>query len=483
MHRPVLCLLILAAAAGCSGAGPRAAGPEPESTAAARLDLILAVDSIAADRAVVSLIGAPAGAIALTVSPASGAAVVHQAASDMASGRPLQWPVEGLEAGARYVVDWRFEARDGRTAAGRRSFRTAPPAAEAAAVRFAFGADLGGQNVCRDREHGYAIFAAIAARRPDFFVALGDMIYADDVCEPRGQYGNPQVAHSVGTARNAADFAAHWAYQFEDSALARLRATTPWYAAWDDHEIVNDFDPATAGRRLRDGRRLMKAYSGLSGEPLYRRVRYGRHLDLFVLDTRSHRARNDRPDTGPYPKSMLGERQRAWLTAGLADSDATWKIVASSVPLAIPTGTSKPGVRDGWANGDSDTGFERELLEVLHAVARAGVQNIVFLSGDVHFATALRHRVPDTQLRFVELVVGPLSAGVYPTENLDPTLEPQRLFMHGPAADAPIDDFAAALHWFNFGLIEIAADGMLDASVVNARGIAVYTLRLQPQRK
>lgn len=97
-------------------------------------------------------------------------------------------------------------------------------------------------------------------------------------------------------------------------------------------------------------------------------MRWGRHVELFVLDTRSFREPNDRPDTGPAPKTLLGAEQRAWLLDALAGSDATWKVVVSSVPLAIPTG--RPAARDGWSDLGGETGFEREA-RALFAEAHA----------------------------------------------------------------------------------------------------------------
>lgn len=52
--------------------------------------------------------------------------------------------------------------------------------------------------------------------------------------------------------------------------------------------------------------------------------------------------------------------QLAWLKESLTNSTAVWKIIATSVPMSIPTG---PGdtYRDGWANFDGDTGYEQEV--------------------------------------------------------------------------------------------------------------------------
>src|SRR6185369_13311822 len=86
--------------------------------------------------------------------------------------------VDGLQPGAEHA--YRVRCGAGPTVSGR--FRTAPSPSEAAAVRFVFGGDVGGQNVCRDAARGYPIFATILDRAPDFFVALGDMVYADGAC-------------------------------------------------------------------------------------------------------------------------------------------------------------------------------------------------------------------------------------------------------------------------------------------------------------
>ena len=67
-----------------------------------------------------------------------------------------------------------------RVGSERGSFETAPAADDSEAVRLVFGGDVAGQNVCRDTREGFPIFETIRAERPDVFVGLGDMIYADN---------------------------------------------------------------------------------------------------------------------------------------------------------------------------------------------------------------------------------------------------------------------------------------------------------------
>jgi alkaline phosphatase D len=367
----------------------------------------------------------------------------------------------------------------------RGSFRTAPDPHAAAAVRFAWGGDVGGQNVCRDSQRGYPIFAELAARSLDFFIGLGDMIYADDVCTAQGRFGNAQIpgppaAFDVGT------FWAHWRYNRADAAFRQLLARVPYYAVWDDHEIRNDAganDDATAlapgGRLLPIALRAFLDYQPLippGSDPtrLYRRVRWGRHLELFFLDTRQYRDAKAAPDTPAQHKTMLGREQLVWLEAALADSDATWKVIVCSVPLSIPT---SPETHDGFANAGGSGGYEREALRLFDALRARGIRDSVWITTDVHFATGFVYHpfAGDPGWAAYEFTSGPLSAGVFPTRALDQTLGPERLFFYAPPSSDAIASFDEALGWFNFGLVDIGDDGGLRISIVNGRGATVFT--------
>src|SRR5690606_9584554 len=129
---------------------------------------------------------------------------------------------------------------------GRGRFRTAPEPSRPAALRIVWSGDLGGQNVCRDAEEGYGIFSRIGVMRPDIFIGLGDIVYADDTCRETGRYGNRQLP-GPPPASDLAEFRAHWAYNRDDPHLQQLLAQVPYVGVWDDHEIRDDggeFDPA-----------------------------------------------------------------------------------------------------------------------------------------------------------------------------------------------------------------------------------------------
>lgn len=363
------------------------------------------------------------------------------------------------------------------------AFRTAPAPDRAAEVTFAWSADLGGHQLCRREGRGYRVFRAIGEAAPDFFIAAGDLIYADHTCPREGYDGPGGWTNVPGRFRDVTsvdwtDPAAvrtairkHWRYNLEDPHLQRFRASTPWYAQWDDHEAVDDFGaswnawPEAPDRPgyptvVAEARAALFDYQPLHGadgvpEPIHRSFRWGSEVELFLLDARSYRSRNDLPDSPG--KTMLGAEQREWLVRGVAESTATWKLVAGEVPLSIPTGDE--GARDGWADAGEDTGFEHELRAILADLDAADVENLVFVVADAHVARALAYEVDadgdGDALAFHEFVAGPLTARIKELDPLDPTFEPRELFGHGGT--------------FNFGLVRVVPNGASSSLRVQYR--------------
>ncbi|MEO1576153.1 MAG: alkaline phosphatase D family protein, partial [Pseudomonadota bacterium] len=169
------------------------------------------------------------------------------------------------------------------------------------------------------------------------------------------------------------------------------------------------------------------------------------------------------------------------LIDGLKTSTAQWKFVASSVPITIPTGWPETAPRDGWASGSGEDGFERELTAIFAALAQARVRNLIWLTADVHFATGFELRpLPEhPDFSTVEWVVGPMSAGVFPNETMDPTFRPRRLFMYAP--DEPPASLDEALAWYNFGEATVEKSGQLTLRVVNGRGKTMAEMKIAPR--
>jgi alkaline phosphatase D len=410
-------------------------------------------------------------------------------------------PLEHLRPGTTYRYRAWFSLRGHGSShwpLARGTFRTAPRDGQAEPLRLAFGGDLNGQNVCRDAAEGMPIVQTVRARHPDVFVGLGDSIYADNACSDVGMYGNTQIPWRFGPAADVPTYWAHWRYTRADPGLERLLSGTDYVGVWDDHEVVNDFGPLTDTRSTppyTPGVHLMPlglkafldytpvAIAENTPSRLYRSLRWGKNLELFVLDTRQYRDPNFEPDTDAHPKTMLGREQVTWLKEKLAASDATWKVIVSSVPMSIPTGfPAVPNGRDGWANFDQATGYERELLDILRFMQEHAIRNSVWITTDVHFAEAFRY-VPlgsDPGFAVHELVTGPMNARIFPTMDFDTTLNPQRLAFFGPPSPGAVTTWTEAKRWFNFGELDLSGGGALTMRIVNTAGEIEFERTLTP---
>jgi alkaline phosphatase D len=154
---------------------------------------------------------------------------------------------------------------------------------------------------------------------------------------------------------------------------------------------------------------------------------------------------------------MLGAAQRAWLLEGLAQSEATWKVIVSSVPLGMFTGGASS---DSWSGANvfgyprGGNGFVRERTAILDAIRAGGMRNVVVLSGDVHHAELIRHE-PAPGFVLHEFIAGPLAARQGFRRFLDRSLHSRSL---------------GSLGWANnFG--ELVADGDgLTVRIIDAAG-------------
>jgi alkaline phosphatase D len=150
--------------------------------------------------------------------------------------------------------------------------------------------------------------------------------------------------------------------------------------------------------------------------------------------------------------------------------------------MSIPTGFPPTNGRDGWANFDQPTGYERELLDILRFMEVRGVDNTVWITTDVHFAEVFRYRPFAENLSFVvhELATGPLNAGIFPNRDFDQTLNAERLFFYGPDTAADVTSWQEAKRWFNFGTLEFGGNGKLTAGLVDTAGNVQFSLELVP---
>jgi alkaline phosphatase D len=77
----------------------------------------------------------------------------------------------------------------------------------------------------------------------------------------------------------------------------------------------------------------------------------GAVLDVFILDERSYRGPNspNRQPTLNDEAAFLGAGQLAWLKRSLLDSTATWKLIASDMPISLVVPDLNPDVPKGMS--------------------------------------------------------------------------------------------------------------------------------------
>lgn len=177
---------------------------------------------------------------------------------------------------------------------------------------------------------------------------------------------------------------------------------------------------------------------------------------------------------------MLGAEQVAWLKAGLAASTATWKLIASDIPLSLTVPDlnrdTPPGGIEGIADGADapPAGREVELAGILAFIKDAGIANTLWISADVHYAAAIHYdpeRARTSHFRpFWEFVAGPINAGTgtMAQNPIDATFGPEVRYSSVPATLA--DPSPASGNQF-FGMGEIdPATRALTVTINDAAG-------------
>ncbi|MFG2623649.1 alkaline phosphatase D family protein [Streptomyces sp. NPDC048473] len=330
-----------------------------------------------------------------------------------ASDHTVKADVRGLGPATAYW--FRFSAGDGRgTFSPTGRTRTAPAAGAATpGVRF-------GVVSCANWESGFfSPYRHLAARADlDAVLHLGDYIYE----YASGSYPDAKYVvrphepkHEILTL---ADYRTRHGNYKTDTDLQTLHATHPVIAIWDDHEFANDawsggaenHTPGTEGSWTDRAAGAKQAYfewmpvRASTEGTVYRRLRFGSLADLHLLDLRTFRSQQSTIGNGSVDdpdRTITGRAQLDWLKSGLAGSDATWKLVGTSVmisPVAfgsVPAHLLEPlagllGLpTEGLAvNVDQWDGYTDDRKELITHLRDRSITNTVFLTGDIHMAWA-----------------------------------------------------------------------------------------------
>jgi alkaline phosphatase D len=381
------------------------------------------------------------------------------------------------------------------------------PSREPRDVVLAWSADTCGQGYGINPEWGgLRMYETLRRAAPDVFLHCGDTTYADNPLVPELALGEGRVWKNLvaetkdHVAESLDDFRGNWRYNLLDENLRRFNAEVPLVLQWDDHEVRNNWYPTqvledpryeekSAALLAARAKRAFFEYSPLrrdtsESDRIYRALSLGPLVEVFVLDLRSYRGRNspNRQTEGGEAVAILGGAQLRWLGERMAASKAVWKVVACDMPigLVVPDGATD---FEAVAQGDPGPplGRELEIAQLLQTLKQRRVRNVVFVTGDVHYAAA--HYYDPARARFTEFlpfwefVAGPLHAGTFGPAVLDPTFGPEIRFLGIPPGMKPNRPPSEGLQFF--GLLRVdAKNRVLTAELRNLEGERVYTVEL-----
>jgi phosphodiesterase/alkaline phosphatase D-like protein len=227
---------------------------------------------------------------------------------------------------------------------------------------FAMSACAGGHLLSSVSNH--RVFAAIESRRPLFFLHMGDLHYSN-----------------IGRNEIGA-FARAYDRVLTQPRQASLFRRVPILYVWDDHDYgPNDSDRTSPSREAsRAAYAEHVPHYPLTTEngrvtTIQQEVTVGR-VRFIVTDLRSERDPVGTPD-GP-DKSLLGERQRAWLDASLTRAAADGSALVFWVNT-LPWITREGDPSHGWQPYAWERRWLADRIEALGLTRR-----LVVLSGDAH---------------------------------------------------------------------------------------------------
>lgn len=274
-----------------------------------------------------------------------------------------QFQLEDLEPATAYslLIEGNNNDKSCRLEGG---FRTAPNKDQASDIRFVV-TTCGDYHRRDDPENGHKIYPQMLALEPDFFVHTGDIEY----------YDRPgPFAKNIALARFK------WNRIYSTPYLRTFHKQISSYFIKDDHDTLKD--DAWPGQSYFD----LTWEQGLTtfreqipmGEKTYRTIRWGKDLQIWLVEGRDFRSPNNMPD-GPE-KTIWGAEQKQWFFDTVRASDATFKVLLSPTPVVGPDRLK------GKNDNHSNAAFATEGNEIRAFIAAQ--PNMYVVCGDRHWQYA-----------------------------------------------------------------------------------------------
>jgi len=412
--------------------------------------------------------------------------IVGHSFSLKSTGLCAKAELDKLPAGETIFYRVRFrDLVDGRLFGKPEGGRFKTPPVDGRSVSFIWGADTVGQGYgINAAMGGLKIYDSMARAEADLFIHVGDTVYSDQPLEREMRAGDGTIFKNLVTeakskvAETLDEFRGQYEYNLIDDNFRRFNAQTAQFMLWDDHEVRNNWYP---GQLLEDpryriesrvdvlasrARRAFFEFNPIRGmesttTKIDRVLPYGPLLEVFGLDLRSYRGKNgpNRETRLSADSAILGPSQLATLKKSLRSSRAVWKVIASDMPLGLVVGDG-PGRYEAVANDDPEapSGRELEIADLLSYIRRERISNIIWITGDVHYAAAHRYSPEDASFTdfnpFWEFVAGPLHAGTFGPNKLDGTFGPSVRYLAIPKDMKPNQPPSAGFQYFGKGSID-----------------------------
>jgi alkaline phosphatase D len=174
----------------------------------------------------------------------------------------------------------------------------------------------------------------------------------------------------------------------------------------------------------------------------------------------------------------------------LTTSRATWKVIASDMPLGLIVWDNSKDMTgaEAVANGDEGPpkGRELEIADLLRFIRDAGIANTVWLTADVHYTSANYYNPDKAKFQdftpFWEFVSGPIHAGSFGPNELDATFGPEVKFSKAPTvAQGQNLPPSAGLQFF--GIVEIdGASEQMTVRLMDRDDRELHQVTLDPVR-
>jgi phosphodiesterase/alkaline phosphatase D-like protein len=330
----------------------------------------------------------------------------------------LKRHVEGLAPATTYHYAWFDDESNSRSSIGK--VKTAFPDDWLAPMTIA-------ATTCTHSSHmPYQSLLLTAEHDFDAFCHLGDMSYND-------------------SATDLASYRAKWRGTLQDPGYRAVLSKAGLYFTMDDHEITDNshfysLDPEQKAQAYQAMIETLPIPDLPNGR-LWNSYRWGRSVEIFVLDSRGERIPESKSTDDPI---YLSKAQMNWLKKGLEESPCQFKVLLNSVPIL---GFSEiwPEYLDRWQ------GYEKQRQELLGFIDEKQIENVWFLTGDFHLGYVGRVETDGPARKIREIMVGPGAPRIpnllVRAMKVDPTTKPE--FMPEGQFDYLSDRYAATFLTFD----------------------------------